>query len=130
MDDQTLVGVHALLAKPADSLAPVIGSAVLSGVGWTGSAMRGDVTPAVLGATYRLVALFPTVCGVLQLLAWRHFDLIGERLRYVSAKVDDRAAVRVATSESHAHLDESVEMEVVPRERKSAAQDDEHEHAH
>jgi Na+/melibiose symporter-like transporter len=112
------MGVHALIAKPADSLAPVIGSAVLSSVGWTGDAMRGDVTPAVLAATYRLVALFPTVCGLLQLLAWSRFDLVGERLRYVSAKTDERAAAHVVASESQAHLGESVEVEIAPRERK------------
>uniref|UniRef100_A0A7S2JHL0 Uncharacterized protein n=1 Tax=Haptolina brevifila TaxID=156173 RepID=A0A7S2JHL0_9EUKA len=79
------MGLHALIAKPADSLAPVIGSAALELVGWTGEAMRGPVSPEALAAVYRLVGLLPVCCGVLQLLAWSRFDLYGDRLKQVSS---------------------------------------------
>lgn len=79
-----LYGLHAVLAKPTCSIAPVLGSFVLDRAGWTGSAMSGDVTAAALAAAYRLVCSLPLVCGAVQLLAWRHFDLDATRLEEIA----------------------------------------------
>lgn len=87
-----LYGLHALLAKPTCSIAPVLGSRVLANVGWTGAAMSGDVTPQALEAGYRLVCALPLVCGVAQLVAWRFFDLDGAKLLAVSRPDRLRAA--------------------------------------
>ena len=68
--------------------------------GWTGEAMHGDVTPAALRAACGLIGWVPLGTGVLQLLAWRHFDLRGAKLRAVQAA----AAVPPGTADEPADL--------------------------
>eukprot|EP00811_Abedinium_folium_P000166 NODE_10151_length_1373_cov_8.131621.p1 GENE.NODE_10151_length_1373_cov_8.131621~~NODE_10151_length_1373_cov_8.131621.p1 ORF type:complete len:401 (+),score=107.74 NODE_10151_length_1373_cov_8.131621:123-1205(+) len=88
-------GIHALLAKPCDSLAPTVASYVLERAGWTGKAMTGPVTEEALTATYRLVLGFPVFLGVVQLLAWRYFDLHGEKLATIQAENKGMEAMRL-----------------------------------
>ena len=84
--------------------------------------MRGDVTPPVLEAVYRLVGLLPVVCGVLQLAAWSRFDLTSERLRLVSESVGQSIdGSRAPSSESQVHLEENGTMEMAPPTPTEAA---------
>lgn len=76
-------GLHALVAKPIDSLGPVIGTYVLEGAGWIGDAMKGPVTAEAKLAGWRLVVGFPVACGAVQLLAWYFYDLHGAKLREI-----------------------------------------------
>jgi hypothetical protein len=59
-------GLHALIAKPADSVPPVLATAVLESVGWTGAAMASMPSAEVVRACYRLVVLLPLGCGLIQ----------------------------------------------------------------
>ncbi len=52
-------GLHAMLAKPIDSLAPVVGTWVFEKAGWTGDRMRGEVTAEALDAAYYLTLGLP-----------------------------------------------------------------------
>lgn len=76
-------GLHALIAKPLNSLGPVIGTYVLERAGWTGEAMRKPVTESAQLAACQLMIGFPVFCGALQCLAWYFYDLRGEKLRHI-----------------------------------------------
>eukprot|EP00746_Dinoflagellata_sp_MGD_P036653 gnl/MRDRNA2_/MRDRNA2_188002_c0_seq1.p1 gnl/MRDRNA2_/MRDRNA2_188002_c0~~gnl/MRDRNA2_/MRDRNA2_188002_c0_seq1.p1 ORF type:complete len:464 (+),score=57.84 gnl/MRDRNA2_/MRDRNA2_188002_c0_seq1:140-1393(+) len=76
-------GVHALFAKPADSLGPAIGTYVLEQAGWIGAAMEGPVTKEAKLAAWNLVIGLPVACGALQLTAWYFYDLHGAKLQQI-----------------------------------------------
>jgi len=76
-------GLHALIAKPMDSLGPVICTYVLEGAGWIGDAMKGPVTAEAKLAAWHLVIGFPVACGAVQLAAWYFYDLRGAKLREI-----------------------------------------------
>ena len=50
------------------------------------------MTAEALAAAYRLVCLLPLGCGVLQLAAWRFFDLHGEKLQKLPRPWDEERA--------------------------------------
>mmetsp|Transcript_90334 Transcript_90334/g.170310 ORF Transcript_90334/g.170310 Transcript_90334/m.170310 type:complete len:490 (+) Transcript_90334:91-1560(+) len=83
-------GLHALIAKPLNSLGPVIGTYVFERAGWTGEAMRGPVTESSQLAAFRLMIGFPVLCGFLQILAWSFYDLRGEKLKQIQESLTRR----------------------------------------
>lgn len=113
-------GLHALLAKPIDSLAPVVGTWVFERAGWTGDRMRGEVTAEALDAAYYLTVGLPVCCGAIQLWALRKFTLHGERLRVVQGESCPEA-IRTAEFERIPEVDE---VDPVGREEEDYFQEE------
>ena len=88
-------GVQALIVKPSQSVAPIVGVAILSAYGLDSSAdgmAAEDSSPQLQSAVFYLTFGVPLVCTALQLLVWRRFDLHGEKLEQVKKSLKDGAS--------------------------------------
>lgn len=87
-------GSAAMLTKPGQSFAPIIGTALLSlvsknsdnGIEMLESRAEATVLNIEDLQSYCLVLTgVPIACSILQLLIWNHFDLRDSKLRYIKA---------------------------------------------
>lgn len=77
-------GVHALFVKPAQSLAPIFGVALLNRSGIQDAASDGEDASAELQqAVFLLTFGCPLICTICQHFIWREYDLHGAKLRKI-----------------------------------------------
>lgn len=116
----TLIGTSSLLAKPGESLAPMLGWKVINmiGAGGGGGAEDGAATAATggeasearkAGLLYLLLTL-PLITVGIQLMLWSAFTLKGAYLRHISQRVKELEGV-VANDDQEATLKISDEHE-------------------
>ena len=103
-------GVQALIVKPSQSIAPVVGVWILARFGLNANDAAGAgageaEAPAAIphsaelqSAAYFLTFGVPLLCTCVQLLIWRRFDLHGEKLAAVKSSLLKRHDAREAGS--------------------------------
>ena len=80
-------GVQALIVKPSQSLAPMLGVWLLSkhGLHDTGSNAKTSHSRQLQHAIYSLMFGIPLVCTLCQYFIWRQYDLRGEKLKKIKS---------------------------------------------
>ena len=82
-------GVHALIVKPSQSLAPVLGVYLLNANGLQNLSEEGPMSPELQSAIFNLTFGAPLVCSVLQYIIWNYFTLRGSHLESVKKGLID-----------------------------------------
>ncbi len=82
-------GFQALIVKPSQSVAAVFGLYILrqAGVGGEGGKKMYVGDDEIVRTIYKLICYAPLVCGLIQLLIWRSFDLRGKKLQEIKRRV-------------------------------------------
>eukprot|EP01116_Phalansterium_solitarium_P011079 TRINITY_DN26687_c0_g1_i1.p1 TRINITY_DN26687_c0_g1~~TRINITY_DN26687_c0_g1_i1.p1 ORF type:complete len:500 (-),score=153.20 TRINITY_DN26687_c0_g1_i1:106-1605(-) len=85
-------GSNALFTKPAQSLAPTLGWAMLSRVGYAQGSkpvLSGPAASSLKSAMFGMLVGIPLVCGVVQSLLWSRYTLHGKLLADTKALYQD-----------------------------------------
>ena len=93
-------GVHALIVKPSQSLAPVLGVFLLNTHGLQNVSEDEPVSPELREAIFNLTFGAPFVCSILQYIIWNYFSLRDEYLVSVKKGLEDMKKVQMTVRTS------------------------------